>query len=272
MTKRRIKAETVKMLLLRSGNQCAFPECIHPIFNDNNLLIAQLCHIESVSPGGQRYNPLNSIETNNSSDNLMFMCYQHHKETDDTTMYTVEKLKEIKRIHESQFKEQRMHIIPNMIKQIEDEMTYYWRRINQLRDEDSSGLMIEIDTTSGFEDIVNDVNSHLDYLFEALERIANSNDSLYDDVLVLFEKLNYQKERFEQIPYYENPLINRNWELLNLGTLNAVNVMRLRLKQLGLKYFEQVVINDVQNIDAKYKLESLKRDLEKIVQEIGYRD
>lgn len=48
-------AETYKLLLARSGNECAFPDCTHPIFNDEGLYIAQLCHIKSANKGGQRY-------------------------------------------------------------------------------------------------------------------------------------------------------------------------------------------------------------------------
>lgn len=53
---RHITNQVYRALLAHSGNQCAFPECIHPIFNEKKKLIAQLCHIEAVAPGGPRYN------------------------------------------------------------------------------------------------------------------------------------------------------------------------------------------------------------------------
>ena len=82
---RKIKFETIKALLARSGNQCAFSNCVHPIFNDNNLFVSQLCHIEAISPEGPRYNPDATAEKVNSYSNLLFLCYRHHKETDDAT-------------------------------------------------------------------------------------------------------------------------------------------------------------------------------------------
>ena len=272
MTKRTIKSDTIKFLLLRSGNRCAFPNCNHPIFNDDNLLIAQLCHIEAVSPGGQRFNPLNSLEKNNSAENLLFLCYRHHKETDNTDKYTVEKLKDIKHNHEEQFSEQSILVNPNMIKQVEDEMNFYWSKIIKLQNEDKTGMMIEIDISSKFEEIVLDINSYLDYLIDALCNLSNSNDNLYNDILKLLDKINYSKEKLESIPYYENPMINRNWELLNIGTFNAISVIKLRIKQLEVKHFEEVVKNNIQNKEAKYQLDNLKIELEKLLQTIGYRD
>lgn len=272
MTKRSIKSDTIKFLYLRSGNRCAFPNCNHPIFNDDNLLIAQLCHIEAVSPGGQRFNPLNSVEKNNNSENLLFLCYRHHKETDNTDLYTVEKLKEIKYNHEKQFSEQTMLVNPNMIKQVEDEMNFYWNRIIKLQNDDETGMMIEIDVNSKFEEIIYDINSYLDYLVDALGNLSNSNDNLYNEILELLQKINYSKEKLESISYYENPIINRDWETLNIGTFNAISVIKVRIKQLELKYLEEIVKNNIENKEAKYQLEIIKIELEKFIKTNSYRD
>ncbi|MDM1383489.1 hypothetical protein HX024_12440 [Myroides marinus] len=272
MTKRSIKSDTIKFLLLRSGNKCAFPNCNHPIFNDDNLLIAQLCHIESVSSGGQRFNPLNSVKKNNSAENLLFLCYRHHKETDNTELYTVDKLQEIKNNHEKQFSEQMMLVNPNMIKQVEDEMIFYWNRIIQLQKDDETGMIIEIDTNSKFEEIICDIHSYLGFLINALGNLSNSNDNLYNEILEVLQSINYSKAKLESIPYYENPLINRDWELLNIGTFNAISVVKLRLKQLEIKHFEEVVKNNIENKEAKHQLENLKHELEKLVQINGFRD
>jgi len=42
-------SETIKKLLLRSGNECAFPGCLEVLFNDDNKLIGECCHIEAAS-------------------------------------------------------------------------------------------------------------------------------------------------------------------------------------------------------------------------------
>ena len=42
-------------------------------------------------------------EERRSYDNLMLMCHYHHVETDDVNEYPVEKMKKIKRDHESKY-------------------------------------------------------------------------------------------------------------------------------------------------------------------------
>ena len=74
-------AETYKLLYVRSGNECAFPGCNHPIFNDDGLYIAQLCHIKAANVGGQRYDENQTDEQRRAPENLLFMCHRHHKET-----------------------------------------------------------------------------------------------------------------------------------------------------------------------------------------------
>jgi hypothetical protein len=77
------KLETIRALFARSGNQCAFPGCIHPLVNDKQKFIGQVCHIEAAMPEGERYNPEQNDEQRRSYENLLILCYQHHIETDE---------------------------------------------------------------------------------------------------------------------------------------------------------------------------------------------
>ena len=93
-------AETLRPLYSLSGNQCAFPGCNHPMFNNDGSFVGQICHIEAALPGGERFNPNMTNESRRSFANLMLMCYDHHIETDKVHMYPVLKMQEIKRQHE----------------------------------------------------------------------------------------------------------------------------------------------------------------------------
>lgn len=121
MARKSPSAETYKVLYARSGNVCAFPSCDHPIFNDNGLYIAQLCHIKAANEGGPRFDMSQTDEERRSSDNLLFMCHRHHKETDNIKEYTIEKLVEIKDKHEKQYTEEGRSASKKMIEQIEAE-------------------------------------------------------------------------------------------------------------------------------------------------------
>ncbi|MBG6188054.1 tetratricopeptide repeat protein [Flavobacterium sp. CAN_S2] len=117
---RRLKpnSKTIGNLLLRSGNECAFPGCSSVIFNDKNLLIAECCHIEAAMPGGERFNVAMTDEQRRSYPNLIFLCHEHHTETNDTTLFTVEKLQKIKNDHEERFKEKNFSFKPDYVQQV----------------------------------------------------------------------------------------------------------------------------------------------------------
>jgi len=98
-----ITNNTIKRLFAQSGNRCAFPGCTAPITSrDDDLILAHICHIEAVEPGGARYNPDSNDDERRNFANLILLCPNHHKEVDnDVTKYTVDYLKNMKRVHES---------------------------------------------------------------------------------------------------------------------------------------------------------------------------
>ena len=91
------KTDVLRALFMRSGNQCAFPGCTQPLVNDKNKFIAQVCHIEAASEGGERFNPDGNDEHRRSYENLLILCYPHHIETNDVEEYPVDRLLCIKR-------------------------------------------------------------------------------------------------------------------------------------------------------------------------------
>ena len=90
--------ETLQALYLKSGNQCAFPGC-EQVMQINETRSGQVCHIEDALPGG-RWNSARTNEENRREANLILLCYQHHKITDDVDSYPTEELIRMKRMHE----------------------------------------------------------------------------------------------------------------------------------------------------------------------------
>jgi len=101
MTRLAIKKEVLRDLGIRSKNQCAFPGCDHLILNEKGEYIAELCHIEAAERGGPRFNTSQTNEERRSIENLIFLCHQHHKETDNEQIFTVDRLRQIKKDHEA---------------------------------------------------------------------------------------------------------------------------------------------------------------------------
>lgn len=97
------RSETVRQLYLHSGNLCAFPKCGHLMMDEKGKFIGEICHIEAAEEGGQRFNKKMSNEDRRQGSNLMLMCRDHHKETDDEELYKVERLRQMKADHEKRF-------------------------------------------------------------------------------------------------------------------------------------------------------------------------
>ena len=104
--------EVLRELYLKSGNQCAYPSCTRLIINVDGCMIGEICHIEAAMPDGQRFNAYQSNDERRCFDNLLLLCHEHHKITDDESTYTVERLKRIKSDHEKKFSD-----IPTILQQ-----------------------------------------------------------------------------------------------------------------------------------------------------------
>jgi hypothetical protein len=98
-----ILAETRQRLNILCGNQCYYPGCDRPVYDDSGQLLAQLAHIEAASPGGERYNENSNDEERRAFDNLLYLCYEHHQITNDVHQFTTAKLKMIKANHEARY-------------------------------------------------------------------------------------------------------------------------------------------------------------------------
>jgi len=92
---------TLKRLFSLSGNQCSFPNCKKILVNQNNALDSNICHIEGANEKGERYNPNMTDKERADYENLILLCNQHHRETDNVTKYSVNVLKNMKKQHEN---------------------------------------------------------------------------------------------------------------------------------------------------------------------------
>ncbi len=95
--------EVKRELFLKSGNQCAFPGCSRFIINASGVFVGEICHIEAASEGGERFNKDSSNDKRAKFSNLLLMCHDHHKVTDNVDLYKVKRMKEIKILHEAKF-------------------------------------------------------------------------------------------------------------------------------------------------------------------------
>ncbi|PFY80043.1 hypothetical protein [Bacillus toyonensis] len=101
-----ISVKTRKLLWGKSANRCALSQCrielvMDEMSTDNPSIIGEECHIIAKEDDGPRGNSNFPKDKRDLYDNLVLMCNIHHKIIDDQEqLYTVEKLKEIKKDHE----------------------------------------------------------------------------------------------------------------------------------------------------------------------------
>lgn len=107
---RRNSAAAKRLLLTKAGNKCSFPGCNIELIDSTGVPIAEVCHIEAISPGGPRYSPshvsLDSATANGREmaelDNLIVLCPAHHRLVDARPEdYSVEWLKAVREQHEN---------------------------------------------------------------------------------------------------------------------------------------------------------------------------
>lgn len=130
--KMRITKKTIRDLALRSGGRCYYPGCRETLLDENSYFQAQTAHIISGSPHGPRYNPNKPIEYVNNIENLILLCYPHHRIIDEheDKIWTTERLKDIKKKHEDEkFKE--ISLDNSSVRLITQILDNYFSNVNQ---------------------------------------------------------------------------------------------------------------------------------------------
>lgn len=260
------KLEALRALFARSGNQCAFPGCTHPLVNRDNLFVAQVCHIEAASRGGERFNPDSDDEYRRSYENLILLCYPHHVETDNVDQYPAERLREMKLSHEKLFDRSSFKINEAVLQKLKDQMDGYWEKIERANKLEhvfqDSGLAMEVNGKASFFEVMQSARDAISGIDHLLDSFHKSDESLLDDLRSLLDKCGLDAAKIEAIPYYENPFFNRNWEHHNLGSENWLQRIRIDLVHLEVKYLEEYLITNSDDPKAKNRLEELKPVLE----------
>lgn len=257
--------DVLRALFARSGNQCAFPGCTQPLINKKNKFIAQVCHIEAALEGGERYNPEGNDEHRRSYENLLILCYPHHVETDDVDEYPVERLLQIKTKHEQMFLNSDFKLDEAALHNLSSEMEKYWSDIDRLNKLDhifaSSGLAMDVKGDSNFFDVIASAHDAVNGIENLLEIFHQSDELLKEDFEALLSMKSISPELFNDIPYYQQPFENRNWEEHNLGTPNWLQRLRIDLVHLEVKYLEEYLKTHVNNLKAKSSFEKAKEKL-----------
>lgn len=266
--------EEYRTLFAKTGNQCAFPGCFHPLVDDDNDFVAEVCHIEAAGALGERYNPEMTDENSRSVENLIVLCHRHHVKTNNTEVYTVARLKDIKARHERywgerpyELPEQALHLIFEEQHQFEQEISRInaaWREHFYL----AMNLKFCDDPSTHIEEIssaVHWIERLLDDLEEFLENLPN-------EIETFFSRLGYDLSALRQIPYYESPFHSAFWEKMNIGRPNLLNVIGYHLKALEVHAEIEKLKAHPSDTEIREKLDRLKMHLSELAETLAHVD
>lgn len=270
-----VSVRVQRALLARSGNECAFPGCTQPIVNEDHELVASLCHIEAVSPGGPRHNPDQTDDERNSYSNLMYLCERHHRETHDCSKYSVETLKEMKRQHESEHIEKPWTIDWSLLSKLKIESDAYaeeLRRVNDVCNTLPDDIKMEINSHLTALELIEHLREVLAGLEALQDWLRESDSRAYDELKEFIVRLGYDADKVDDIPYYENPFQIRNWDIHFLGIPNHQTMISMFLLQLEWRCLEYEVALNPGDPDFRHELDRVKEELKGFALSIGYID
>lgn len=253
--------ETLRALFAFSGNQCAFPGCVHQLINVRSQFIGQICHIEAANVGGERFNPHSNDEERRSFQNLILLCYAHHVETNDVARFDVQSMRGMKAEHEFSFSGDHYRVSTDILWRLKQDIEKFWQEIDRLKSEHLiPDFAIPVENLENGElfDSARESISVIDDIFFELRR---SDDTLCDDVRELLGKPEMDLAVFEAMPYSENPFQGRNWEMLELASRNAIGRLLVLLEQLEVRFYEKAVEADPSDVLLRKRLERARNSL-----------
>jgi len=94
---------TLKRLFAVSGNRCAYPGCVTPVYDQaHDAILAEVAHIHGPTSDSPRWSSELSNEACRLNANLILLCPTHHSLVDQASVvYSADALRTIKVQHES---------------------------------------------------------------------------------------------------------------------------------------------------------------------------
>lgn len=236
--------------------------------------MGQVCHIEAANPGGQRYNPYSTDEERRSSENLILLCYRHHKETDDVAAFDVNALRSMKHQHESKHGQKPFKVNEAFLHRLESEMRAYWSGLKDANERLHFALEFAVKLNVGTTavDQFAEAKKAVNRLSEILSEFAEADSLLNEEIRSHLLALGYDLTEYDSVPYYRNAFFNRNWELHAFAANNTLTDLVVVLKQAEVRFLEEYVKTHSNETEAIGCLETAKVELQEMAVSAGYAD
>lgn len=203
----------------------------------------------------------------------MLLCHAHHVVIDsDVRRFSVRALQRIKRHHEGQRRARPFRPSDSVLSAAQQDLERYWARVALLnRAHVRSGVpAVRLDVRRNSSALYRVALKSLSRLADAASGIADSASRIPDDVREFLVRVGASTRQWDTVPYYENPLHNWRWEVLNIGIPNWLLDIRVALLQLEILDLEgkHLALNSA----AERRLKRLRRELQEVAKRGTYVD
>jgi len=216
-------------------------------------------------------------EFRRSAENLIILCYRHHRELDVSVEHSVADIVAMKQQHEAQFAEKPFTVPEQTVDEIVQEQQSFWVDVARINAEARASfeLIRPIDADANFEALAEDLANSI----ESLVAIA---DNLSGYVTELDQKISpFLREQGFKCPdddWWETlfdrgyGLHHRIWEDVALGLPNHSSHAATNLLQLRLRFAELEQQAGDDSAETKEKIQALREELTKIAKYSAYVD
>jgi hypothetical protein len=231
MARKELTKVTVRTLFSRTGNQCAFPGCRHPLIDEDDDFVAEICHIEAASPGGPRFNAEMTDDERRDPRNLLILCHRHHVKVDNADRYTTAALREMKADHEAKWSERHFDVPEKAIEEILEEESRYWREVAVANQNWLSAfdLATPLRVSADPLDYVSAIRREMGWFHDLFDELGTYSAGLQNEIAQFLRQIGVDPSRFEAVEYYKNPFHAPFWEMLSIGVPNRENAVETNL-------------------------------------------
>ena len=165
--------------------------------------------------------------------------------------------------------------IKNAVSDIGKLNTNHRNKLLQYNRNMDTELKIQINPDATTEDNLSAIEIQLASIQKLFDEFRKSDQRCMADLDELAQKANLSSKtikKLHDVPYFENPFVDRMWELHNLGVNNTMSIMFLNFLQLKVNVFRLLCESNPAKKDVKEKLEKAINELEEFHKNTIYAD
>lgn len=268
-----MEIKEIKILFGKSGNKCAFPNCNHNLIDENNNIMCEMAHIEARSNNGPRANKTKTIKERNKAENLICLCYNHHKVIDKyKDKYTVDVLRKMKQEHEEKYSGTHSFDYDKIFEINRDFFDYIDRmkKINYntppyIPEE----LRKKIKFHKDFDGVIKYIKANIKYIRNLHLDIIKYFEELNEKILSNMKELGYETLIWENQD--DNDFIAPFWEEMCIGGSNCFDDIKIYLTYIEILYYIEFLKTN-EDKEVEKRLDRLKYKFEKMCRDACYYD